>query len=988
MIDRMFRFFDETLWGIWMLTKHTPDSLCLIETVLDDSTLALSNDGLISVIDVRGCLRLLDGISISKLTQDLSDQFSSSFSRKGHFLQFVFVRDPERGSLAVREALKPGRISAERMRLDMEDYFESMQETLSKYVSYEAAWIVVGTDRSLLNQAEKKQDGKRPRIPVAGSGSIRLSAGSPFLLSRHHSLVDSISSILKNRDIVSRVMKAEEVIRINRMMADPDFTSENWKPRIPGTRFPLRSPVPGQGKNDWSHLLYPGIGRQVFPRDATVRSLRVVEIGNQIHAPLAITVPPENPMPFLNLFSSLASSRIPWRASFLLTGDGLSGLGMKSVLAAFMTWTASENSLISESIKDLNMRSQTGEAIVGWQAIFDTWAPSSDPDLLSRRASTLAQAVQGWGNCEVSDQTGDPLLGVVSSFPGFASGKVPAPRAAAPIDDALLMAPFFRPALPWDSGAYLLRSPDGKLMPFQPGSSLQAAWVELGSGPMGYGKSANLSTMNLSLVLSPGRDTLPWIMTVDRGPSSSGLVNLIRSRLPDKPEYQRLVAFHRLQNTPEYAINPFDTPLGCRKPLPMHRSFLQNLLTILGTATDGITPDGVPGLMQLAIDRTYEDMSPFSEGGTKPRLYEPGVMPEVDEAIQKHKVELDQKTTWWDLEDAFFEMDLLMEASLAHRKAVPTLSDVAATLNDATVSQIYREGTTKDVKDLVAFAWRSLMEAINQYPILSGTTRFDIGDARIVALDIDEVTQGSGPVADRQKVVMYMMTRHVLGFRLFLMPDHVPLIHPKYQKYHAERIAEIRRDPKKLSFDEFHHVSQNPILVQQFQRDLETAIRESRKWNLHIGLYSQRAEDFPDSIIDQATTIMIFGAGNEQEAERTSARFRLDPVIARALPRITKPNAEGANFVACFRTEKGFVQQLLTNTLSPVALWSFSTVAEDTAVRLALQPVLGVKETIRRLVKKYPGGVKVEAERRQLQKKSEDEGDVLSDIANELLAEL
>ena len=57
---------------------------------------------------------------------------------------------------------------------------------------------------------------------------------------------------------------------------------------------------------------------------------------------------------------------------------------------------------------------------------------------------------------------------------------------------------------------------------------------------------------------------LPRIAIIDIGPSSSGLISLLKEALPASKRH--LVAYHRLRMTPEYSINPFDTQLGCRYP--------------------------------------------------------------------------------------------------------------------------------------------------------------------------------------------------------------------------------------------------------------------------------------------------------------------------------------------------------------------------------------------------------------------------------------
>ena len=988
-METLFRGFDDFFWGLSAWFAHSPESLCELETPdAAKNTLALQTGDLATVLDLSGSLMLLDGTAIRDLSDRLAETFAGSFGRNGHTLQFVFSRDPERGRDQVLDATAPLRASASRMRLDLSDYFSSLENTLARYVAFETATLVIGTQRSLLNRAERKEEKKRPRNAPGGSGSQRLDAGIPLLRSRHRSLVESLLRAFSGSGVVCREMTPSEVLTRIRHEYAPEFTHPDWTPRLPGDRsFPLRAPDPGQGRKDYGHILWPSIGSQVFPIGAEREkwwNLQAVRIGNRIHAPLRLTLPPETPAPFGRLFNSLVSSRLPWRASFLLSGDGLSRLGTKALFASFLGWTCSENKLITDALQSLREIEQSGKAIVGFQAVFDTWAPMDDPALLSRRKAELAQAIQGWGNCDVSDQCGDPLLGVLASLPAV-TRSFPAQGSTPPLSEALFMMPLARPALPWREGSWLLRTPDGKLTPYQPGSSLQTAWVEIGVAPMGGGKSVALNAANLALCLLAGRDTLPWIMTVDVGPSSSGLVSLLKSALPDTPEAQRLAAYHRLQNTKEYAINPFGLPLGCVKPLPLHRTFLQNLLVLLGTPLGSSPPDGVAGMAGLAIDRVYDDLAP---GGDRAKRYEKGLVPEVDAALVALSVPVDSRTTWHEVRDALFVAGQILPAERAQRRAEPTLEDAASVVLTPALADLYRPGTTRDLPDLPAYFWRSLVEAINQYPILAHPTVFDIGDARIVSLDLDEVTQGSGPLADRQAAVMYMLARHVLTSRLFLMPDHVPLIPETYRAYHAARIDEIRRDPKKLNFDEFHRVSKNPALVTQIVRDIETAVRESRKWNLHVGLYSQQFEDFPDALIEQATSFLLFGAGTPQSVEQIAERFGLTSPVSRALARMSGPTEEGANLIACFRTKDGFVQQLLTNTLGSVALWAYSTTTEDAAIRDALYQALGPQEARRRLALRFPGGsAKKEVERRRAERDAANDQDAILGVIQDLLSQ-
>ncbi len=147
--------------------------------------------------------------------------------------------------------------------------------------------------------------------------------------------------------------------------------------------------------------------------------------------------------------------------------------------------------------------------------------------LLRTRTAELAKAVEGWGSCEVSEVCGDVFAGVASSIMGFSANSVATPSVA-PLSDAIYMLPFTRPASAWEYGALLLRSPDGKPWPYQPGSSQQTTWIDLMYARPGSGKSVLSNAINLALCLSGGITRLPRIAIVDIGPSSSGLISLIK----------------------------------------------------------------------------------------------------------------------------------------------------------------------------------------------------------------------------------------------------------------------------------------------------------------------------------------------------------------------------------------------------------------------------------------------------------------------------
>ncbi len=220
-----------------------------------------------------------------------------------------------------------------------------------------------------------------------------------------------------------------------------------------------------------------------------------------------------------------------------------------------------------------------------------------------------------------------------------------------------------------------------------------------------------------------------------------------------------------------------------------------------------------------------------------------------------------------------------------------------------------------------------------------------------------------------------------------MMPEHVAEMPARYQAYHRVRIEQIRQYPKKLRYDEIHRIVRKSSVTQQVVADLETAQRESRKWNLHIGMASQRMLDIPEALLSLVTRVDVLGVGDLEEAQMVGRRLGLNALLTEQLTNLGKPGPRGANMIAQFRTAEGPITHLLTNTLSPSLVWAFSTTAEDVAIRSALYARLDVQRALSVLAARFAGSAKPEIERRrQLRKDSGlSQG---KDVIEELITEL
>ncbi|HAT2067709.1 TPA: type IVB secretion system protein IcmB/DotO [Legionella pneumophila] len=938
----------------WLSTslKQTTESYIDLETA-DSPTVLVNHDGsLLSILKIEGITGLAGPEEFERLVEGLANSFQAAMGRPGHALQVYFSHDKQNIVKMIKDIYDPAEATANRLELNLRDLFEERVNYLSQYCAEERVYFVLYTrpfnlasdQLKAANKAKMKmiKDTKAP--PFKNTQTIF--AAVPEIRDTHDAYVRAILNDLDALNVIAKLLEVHDAIHAIRMTGDPDYTADDWRATLPGDKIPVRELNNFEG--DPSDLLWPPLSKQVLPRDAEIIDLRTVRVGDKIYSSTYIDLFPKDVRPFISLFSRILPSHVPWKISFLLESEGLSTIKLKGLLAAILSFSSAQNRLISDSVNLLKyIQLNTDEAIVRLRVVATTWAPEGNIPLLRRRSSELVKAIEGWGSTDVSEICGDPFAGFVSSMLATTLNSS-AVASVAPLSDVISMLPITRPASPWKTGALLFRTPDGKPWPFQPGSTEQTTWIDLVYARPGSGKSVLSNALNLALCLSGGLMRLPRIAIIDIGPSSSGLISLLKEALPASKRH--LVAYHRLRMTPDYSINPFDTQLGCRYPTALERSFLVNFMTLLTTPLGAAKPyDGMADLAGMVVDELYKSMA----DEFNPTPYAPGIEEFIDSILEEIGFVRDAKSTWWEVTDALYSAGFVHEAMLAQRYAMPLLADAASICRTPSIEDLYEKITAPTGESLINAFSRMISSAVREYPILSRVTSFDIGDARVVSLDLDEVAKSGGDAADRQTAVMYMLARYVLARHYYLTEESLNNVPEQYKEYHKQRVLEIREDHKRIVYDEFHRTAKSSAVREQVIIDM----REGRKWKVQISLLSQAVDDFDPVMIDFATAIYVMDAGPSQAVEKTSQIFGLSETAKIALrTRVHGPRQGGATFLAQFATKTGINVQLLTLTLGPVELWAFSTTAEDATVRNLLYRHLGPSEARRLLAALFPNG--------------------------------
>ncbi len=995
--ESFFASLDSLRRNLSAFFNISPPACCRLYTADGDGVLVTDTGAMVSLVCVDGNLVLTGAEEYERICTELTRVLATPLAGQGHALQVVFSCDPEESRAGVNELMRPSRVAAAGLGLDLEHVLDDWARALASYCAAESLYIAVWTRPEILPSAERERALKEARAEPGPILDWRTAQSQRAVTGRlrdaHKAVLRELVDKLRALDFQVREPGCHEAARVVRACNMPNWTAPDWRPCLPGDKLPLRQPQPGAKPLDATSFVAPPLSAQIWPNGCVVHESRYVEVDNRLYAPFIMSMPPQSPLPFTVLFRSLLREDLPWRCAMLLTGDGMRGQGLRSACASILSFASSSNKRLARSFTALHELEMAGEVCVGLQMTFVTWTRlercrslADARNLLSRRAARLAAAVQSWGSCDTAMVTGDPLAAYAATLPA-ATCASPAVKALAPLSDAVRLLPLFRPTSPWSAGEVPLRTPDGRPMPVGLFSRLCASWNEICFAGMGSGKSFFLNTLNFFFLLRPGQKRLPWLTVIDIGGSCAGVIELVRAALP--PEQRHLAVFARLRNTRSHAVNPFDTLLGCPAPLPGHASFLVNLLALLCTPLDETAPaDGVTDLLREALDATYRRLGPDGEG---PRRFDPHPEPDITAWLLDRGFSVDENTTWWEVTRLLFEDGETRLASLAQRHAVPLLCDVLVECSNPLLRERFMSITVRGTAETIPQACaRHLTTSIREYPLLAAPTRFSLGEARVVGLDLTEVTPRGGPAAERQSGIMYLLARFVGAAHFFNTLADLETIPEPYREYHRERFEDLVSSPKRLCYDEFHRAScqdMNNPLSRQILSDLTTASREARKQNLAICLYSQQLSDFPGVLVDLATSVYAMGAGNAGEAEQISTRFGFNQAAWLALRNSTRPGPAGATFVALFRTTRGESIQQLTCTAGSWALWAFSTTAEDMRVRTRLYERLGCARALETLVRHFPeGSVRPELERRRQILTAEDAGrDLVEDIIDELL---
>lgn len=963
----------------------------------DDAVFFAHDASACTLVEVDGARTIVsDEDYLTNVVTNFAGGIGQVLKTPGHSLTVSFESSLNTG-VTIDAFVREQRERARQKGLSLNALVDEGRAVAARRARHEKVLLALWTrPEAGIPQEVRKQQGANDRLwralpPAADAQNPHLRIDA--LDGPHAAFVKRVLEALGDARLQARIVRPDDQGRrrdleeIRRALLWHE-TPVGWSPYGPGTR---RYPEARETSSDDVGCFFaPTVARQIMTANVKASSdLRSVEIGGRRFALAVVRMFPKHLLGFNRLIEALLeggadTSRMPFRVCLHLEAlkEGDSALTLRKVIAGLLGFSSPSTKNLFRSLRDLEqVIQQDTETVIKARLLATTWVEPGEPaEALEERRGYLMQSLMTWGDAVVTDAPFNPLRALCETVPGMTLRSSVAPAALVPLSDVAQLLPFHRTAPIFHRGQSLFTTPTGRLMPYEFFSPAQLYWLTLIYATPGSGKSVLMNRLNVEFAGFMAGRVLPFLAAIDVGVSSSGMIELVRNALP--PERRHEAVYVRLLNDERHAINPWDIGLGRRLPLPRERTFLENfLVTLLGATGEAATQ-----LVPRIITRLYRLRSDL-DFSSSPNIWQRGVDAEVDRAIAELGIHATEKTKWWRLVDEFMRRGRVVLAERAQRHAMPLLQDVSLVLADPEITKDFTPEMTRSMQ-------RAVEAAVERYRLFAQPTRLDLGPARIVSIDLNDVAQRhKSAEAERNNALMFMIARHVFLSKISGYADEIGSmefptdaeLRNLYVAYWEGRYQEIAETPKRLCMDEYHLTGGVPTIAAQVLSD----VREGRKWGLEIILASQLLRDFQD-LSDIASTTIILNADSNEIREEAREVFGFSEAVKRDLERFVHgpKDDRGANFLARFKLREEERWVVLNNSLGPRMLWALTTKAEDRLVRDELYRRCSVSDALDLLARRYPHGTAIDHWQRVAAKATSRDERVPAMIVDQLMHEV
>ncbi|MEZ5919639.1 MAG: type IV secretion protein IcmB, partial [Alphaproteobacteria bacterium] len=197
--------------------RQSVSSFIRLETADNETTLVAADGSLVSYIKVEGSRQIIGEEEYNHIIESATIKIGSRFDRQGHAMQIYFVRDPGRIGERLQSLIRPSRVSAQSIGLEIDDLIQERVNHLERFLTHEELYFVLWTRPTILTKNEFERSKKDARenakkwLP-AGFSQYPYAALEP-LRARHKSFVAAASAALNEMGIRGQLMEVHDALR-------------------------------------------------------------------------------------------------------------------------------------------------------------------------------------------------------------------------------------------------------------------------------------------------------------------------------------------------------------------------------------------------------------------------------------------------------------------------------------------------------------------------------------------------------------------------------------------------------------------------------------------------------------------------------------------------------------------------------------------------------------------------------------------------------
>lgn len=941
-----------------------PASLMTPVVTGQGDTLFTASGGMITILRVRGAIRHFSGDEREERLSELEGSLSSWNKTRGIYVSFIHESDATKVDRTLAGHHAPMRDTMHRLGMpDGEFLLDSREQLLKPTLRHDELYVVIHTTVGVMDSHKRKQEAQKWGF-IGGQGGTRYDGVEDI----HQATINLFARALRGLAVLFDTMDARDGAGLIESMWTRHKTDGSKFSLLGDNVTALLSERTFRKENGtWVPMLRPGeatlprLGQQIFTDKIYYPADRDDSFTVRDHhqAALRLTRSPNGKT--FESYNGLRK-RIPRDTPFRMnlqiqSGEGkATALGFKRIISLFMTMTQPKNIDIAKSIESLTALESAGYEHMTFRLGVTTWAQA--PKQLERNIDNLSTAFSEWGNAALTRIVEAPDVAAADSLPG---GILQGPACFMPIGMLSELMPVEVGASPWDQGL-MMRSGENQPYPIDPADkSLMNFHIYILVGITGRGKSVTMTDILKACLFRPYLEDLPDVRYLDVGYTSKAMFNYLRYMLPDHKRDQ--IVHYVMQNTPEYAVNPWDTPLGMRSQAPSEKTALVGLVedALLAAGNlDGALATLLGALAKEIVEEGYRMMADLGDH-KKLFLDVSDRHPELLAALARHDIEaIPSETPWWSIVDGLFAHDEIKMAEVAQRYAVPTFSDIPTILAvSRSIRENYQEMTPAGTS-VLEFARTVLMGMVTSYPILGCETRLNYQAARIVGIDMQDVANSR-----EETNIFYSILQNVLSRGFMVDANEISKLDmpDQYREYQYQRIKALRSRDKIFCFDELHRLSMGldpteppPLAMQRLKR----WIKEVRKYNIKLILSTQSVSHMPQEIKSEEMWSLLFNMGVGGEQQKVMADlFDISEYGQKVMRNDLFGPEPGLGSPCLFmaNTSKGKIEQKIYVSTSPMELWAAPTdqnnlsLMEDVLEHVG-DPVLAA----RALTQLFPGG--------------------------------